>query len=465
MKRMKRNMRRVTVVFLTLFVLLAGYFSFAVYAYGDRWFSSAYNPRIHQAKAMVTPGDILDRTGKVLAGSDENGNRVYSSDKSLRLAFSHVIGDTGAVVATGVETFHANELLGFNQGIISRVSQAMFSHERKGSDVTLTIDAQLQQYVADIFPSGKDGAVALLNYKTGEIYALYSSPAFDVKKVDEVASGGGSSLVNRATQGQYAPGSIFKVITLAAALDNMSDVESRTFLCEGQRQVGEFLLTDNGGEGHGETTLSQAFNISCNITFGQLGVELGQNTLRRTAERFGFNENFLCRDLTVYSSRFPADSIEQGKLAWTSVGQGDLLVSPLHMAMVAGAIANGGNMMEPRLILPGAGQSISGRLYKNCISGSTASLLKEYMRDVVTDGTGSRASFKGGTVCGKTGTAQTASSGQGIDPHSWFMGFNDDPERPLAIAVVIEHGGSGSGHAAPLAGNVMGKAVKLIWGE
>ncbi len=464
MKRMHKNMRRITILFLAMFTMLAGYFSYAVYAYGSRWFNSSYNPRIHQAKQEIAAGDLLDRNGVVLATTGASGERVYAKDEALRLAVSHVVGDDTAILSSGAETFHAGELLGFDQGLFSRAQQAFFSDGRRGSDVTLTVDSRIHTYIASIFPSGKDGAVALINYKTGEILALYSSPSFDVNKIGEITAG--SSLVNRASQGRYAPGSIFKVVTLSAALRQLPDLESRQFTCEGSRVMGEFTVTDNDKKGHGDLDIHRAFNVSCNLTFAQLGVEMGQSTLRAAAEGFGFNDNFLFKDLMLYSSSFPTAAIEEGKLAWTSVGQGDLTVSPLHMAMIAGAIANSGAMMEPKLVAAvQGGRTLHSSVYKQCVTPDIAQKLKAYMRDCVTEGTAKRGAFTGGTVCGKTGTAQTATSGQGVEPHSWFIGFNDDPDRPLAIAVVIEHGGSGSEHAAPLAGNVMGKASKLVWGE
>lgn len=464
MKTLHTNMRRIAVLFLAAFAVLAGYFAYSVYFYGSRWFNNAYNPRIHQAKQEIAAGDLLDRNGVVLATTGSDGERVYAQNKALRLAVSHVVGDDTGMTPTGAETFHAGELLGFNQGLIKRAQQVFFDGERRGSDVTLTIDSALHNYIDSIFPSGKEGAVALINYKTGEIYALYSAPTFDVNEIDRIA--GGSSLVNRATQGQYAPGSIFKVITLASSLRSLSGVESRTFHCEGSRVMGEFTMTDTEGAGHGDLTLQQAFNVSCNLTFAELGVELGASTLRGAAEAFGFNDDFLFKDLMLYESKFPAGSMTEGKLSWTAVGQGDLTVSPLHMAMIAGAIGNGGVMMEPKLIQSvEEGRSLSPTVYRQSVPADTAKTLRDYMRSCVTDGTAYRGSFNGGTVCGKTGTAQIASSGQGVAPHSWFIGFNDDPLKPLAIAVIIEQGGSGSQNAAPLAGNVMGRASRTLFDE
>ena len=462
MKRLYGNIRGVLALLLAMFLLLAGYFTYSVYAYGSRWFNSAYNPRIHQAKREISAGDLLDRNGVTLATTNAAGDRVYQSDASLRKAVAHVVGDDTGMLESGAETFHAGELLGFQQGLLQRIQQTFGEGARRGSDVTLTIDASLQAYIHSIFPSGKDGAVALINYKTGEIYALYSTPVFDVNRIGEVTTG--SALVNRATQGQYAPGSIFKIITLTAALRGLSGAEERTFSCEGTQVMGEFTMTDTGGEGHGALDLHGAFNQSCNLAFGELGVDVGASALRRAAEGFGFNDNFLFKDLMLYGSRFPTEAMTTGKLSWTAVGQGDLTVSPLHMAMIAGAIGNGGVMMEPKLVQSSeGGRTLSPTIYRQCVPVETASKLRGYMRDCVTDGTAYRGAFTGGTVCGKTGTAQVASSGQGVEPHSWFIGFNDDPAKPLAIAVVIEKGGSGSQHAAPLAGNVMGRASRTVF--
>ena len=315
MREIKKNARAVLCAVLVMFIALGGYFFYAVYNYGSRWFTTPYNTRLRAAKKTVIAGDILDRNGAVLVTSDADGERVYPTDRDTRKAVSHVIGDANAQVPTGAETFLAADLLGFNANIFDRAAQ-IFQQKRKGSDVTLTIDAALQTYIAEVFPDENDGAVAVINYETGEVLALYSSPEYDAKHPEnfEDLEQDNGVLLNRATQGRYAPGSIFKIVTLACALENIPGVTERTFTCEGTYQIDEEnRLTDTDGEGHGTITLKEAFTKSCNIAFGQLAMELGEGKLRATAEKMGFNGNFLFDDLIVYESLFPREIPDAGE--------------------------------------------------------------------------------------------------------------------------------------------------------
>lgn len=470
MREIKKNVRAVLCVVLALFAALGGYFFYAVYNYGSRWFTTPYNTRLRAAQKNVIAGDLLDRNGTVLVTSDAEGERVYPTSSDTRKAVSHVIGDTNAQVPTGAETFLAADLLGFNANIFDRAAQ-IFQQKRKGSDVTLTIDADLQTYIASVFPDENDGAVAVINYQTGEVLALYSSPEYDAKypeKFEDLEVDNGV-LLNRATQGRYAPGSIFKIVTLACALENIPGVTERTFTCEGTYQIDENnRLTDTDGEGHGTITLKEAFTKSCNIAFGQLAMELGADKLRATAEKMGFNGNFLFDDLIVYESLFPRDIQETGELAWTGVGQGRLTVVPLHMAMIAGAVGNGGWMVEPQLVMTvsdsagGVKNSLYTKNYLQCFSPQNAAILEEYMLATVEEGTGTRAAVEGHSIAGKTGTAQVNSSGGKYSPHAWYVGYCAEDEHPYAIAVVVENGGSGGSVAGRLAGKIMSKAIDIV---
>lgn len=468
MKRMKHNIRVVLCATLALFAVLGGYLLYATYSYGGRWFTTPYNTRLRNAKNSVIPGDITDRNGTVLVTTGADGQREYPVSDEMRRAVSHVIGDTQGDVPTGAETFLAADLLGFNASLTDRIAQ-LFAEKRRGSDVQLTIDAALQTFIAQQFPEGKYGAVTVINYKTGEVLSLYSNPEYDAAHPEQFKDADNGVLINRATQGRYAPGSVFKIVTLACALENIPDVQSRTFTCTGSLDVtNEMKLTDTGGEGHGTVTLQQAFAQSCNIAFGQLALELGQEKLRETAEKMGFNGNFLFEDLIVYESLFPKSIEDKGELAWTGVGQGRLTAVPLHLCMIAGSVANGGWMAEPQLKLSvkdsagGVRNSLNTKNYLQTMQPETAQVIQSYMLGTVTDGTASRAAVEGHSIAGKTGTAQVNSSGGKYDPHSWFVGYCAEEEHPYAVAVVVENGGSGGKAAAELAGKVLQKAIEIV---
>lgn len=467
MKELRRNARLIGLILLALFAAMAAYFCYSVYFYGGRWFANSYNPRISNQKQSVIAGTIYDQAGTVLAYTDSDGTRHYAQDQKTRLSVSHVVGDNASKVSGGAETFFAQYLLGFNSSVFERVYDAIAGEKQRGDDIHLTISAGLSTYIAQQFPSGKSGAVAVVNYKTGDVLALSSFPNFDPENIesaleDETAG----ALVNRATQGLYTPGSTFKIITLASALENLVNAAGRIFNCTGTLAVDQTTVTEAGGTAHGRQTLVQAFSNSCNNAFASLALELGYEKLGQTAENFRFNDNFLFRDMVVYNSSYPIDGKGQDDLAWSGVGQGRVLVSPLHMALIAGAVANDGVMMEPRLlssvITPkGTSRSLAGaKAYARVMQSDTAEVIKNYMISTVSGGTARKAAVKGVTVGGKTGSAEV-SDDKTVETHALFVGFVEDAAYPYAICVVVEHGGSGGSVAAPLAAKVLAHAISL----
>ncbi len=472
MKGMKKNVALLLAVVLVGFAALGGYFFYAVTAYGTRWFSTPYNTRLQRAKSQVYAGSIYDRSAHLLVRTGEDGSREYPVSETAKAAMAQLIGDVNGAVPTGAESMFANYLLGFQSSLAERFSQ-LFSGQRVGDSIQLTVDIELQKYAYQLFPEGKRGGAVLYNYKTGEIYCLYSTPGIDLDDptagLDEEDDG---LLLNRITQGRYAPGSVFKIVTLACALEYLPDVMNRSFHCEGSLQVTEEVaLTDTDGEGHGDLTFGEAFAKSCNIAFGQLALELGQERLAKTARAMGFDGNFLFSDLIVYESLFPDSIADEGELAWTGVGQGKLMVNPMHMALIVGSVANDGQMVEPQLLLGVVDSQLrvtnklSTKVYTRTMSASVAKTIQELMIQVVESGTGSAAAVEGYTIGGKTGTAQVNSSGGAYQPHSWYVGFCADEEAPFAVCVVVENGGSGSGSAARLAGDLMERAIERLAGD
>ena len=467
MKELRRNMRMLAALLLSLFLLFGAYFCYSVYFFGGRWFANSYNTRIMSQKQLVRAGTVTDREGTVLAHTDSEGVRHYASNRDMRRAVSHVIGDNEGKVSKGVETFHAQYLLGFKSNVLERMVQALQGGERHGDDIQLTLSAKLNSYVSANFPRGKAGAVVILNYRTGDVYAMVSKPDFDPNNIsaameDEAAG----ALINRATQGLYPPGSTFKIVTMASALQTIPGVQDRTFLCTGVLPVEYTVVTDAGNNEHGTQTMKQAFANSCNTAFAALTLELGYDQLAQTATAFGVGDNFLFRDLVVENSSYPTDRRSNDDLAWSGIGQGRVLMTPLHMALVAGCVANDGVMMEPRLLSRVVGPQGQRRMlagakeYRRAITPEVALVLQQDMRAAVTNGTASRARISGLRVAGKTGSAE-ASDNKEILPHAWYVGYIENAEHPLAIAIVVENGGSGGQVAAPLAARFLTQAVSL----
>ena len=456
MKQQRLNFRLLALFLIGLFVLLAVYGGYSVTVYGSRWVAHRGNTRTRQAMANVSRGDVLDRNGVVLATTVE-GERAYQTEESSRRAVVHLLGDHLNFVSNGVESFKSSFLLGLESTLMERMVQTLNGEERKGDSLTLTIDSRLCTAVMKAFPAGAAGAAVVMNYKTGEVLGMVSLPTFDPNNVEAVSEDDPQKpFWNRVTQAKYPPGSTFKIITMAGALMNLPDIASRTLLCTGQLPVLHEVITDFGDAVHHEQTLTQAFAVSCNNIFASLALELGDERLRKTAEAFGFNDNFLFRDLVVENGVYPTAGRDKVQIAWSGAGQGNVETTPLHMCMVAAAVANGGVMMEPGLIKAVVNDSGTARkeytpkVYRRAVSEDIARRLKEAMRTVTTSGTGGNARVDGLKVCGKTGSAETKLDGQDV-VHGWYVGFLDEPDLPYALSVIVERGESGSSAAAPIA--------------
>lgn len=462
MKQQRLRFRILAFVVIGLLGVAAVYGAYSVTMYGSRWFSSAKNTRYRSAKRTVIQGDIVDRNGIVLASTDSEGKRTYQSNLNSRRAVVHLVGDADGNVANGVDSFQANYLLGFETGLSERVSALIRGETRRGDNVMITADSKLCTEIVSTFENGEktkglNGAAVVMNYKTGEVLAIVSLPVFDPLKVDEsVKSDSNHPFWNRATQSTLPPGSTFKIITAVSSMQNMTDALTHVYECTGATQVMDQIIQDYGKEQHGKLTLQKAFRVSCNNTFAQIALTVGDDKLRKTAEGFGFNQNFLFRDIVVENSNYPTAGRNNFEIAWSGAGQSKVVATPLHMCMVAAAIANDGVMMEPRLLgrvespTKVIRQKFTQKVYTTACTPEIAATMQTYMKDVVANGTGSAAQVSGLTIAGKTGSAETSVDGKETT-HAWFVGYIADESYPYAVSVMVEGGGSGGGVAAPVA--------------
>lgn len=473
MKQQRLRFKLLALILFAMFAVLAVYGGYSMVTYGNRWFSSRWNPRVRAQKQSVIAGDILDRNGVTLA-TTVDGKRTYQADENARRAIVHLLGDEQGQVSNGVETFQTSYLYGF-QTSLGEMAAHLFSDEtRKGDTVSLTIDSKLCTLIPTYFAAnektaGKRGAAVVMNYRTGEVIAMISLPNFDPHNITrETLADPGQPFWNRATQSVYAPGSSFKVITTVAALEAIKDVQTASIPCTGGLDVEGHAIRDWGNDIHGKLTLQKAFTVSCNNAYALLAIDMGDEALRKTAEAFGFNDNFLFRDLVVENSIYPTTNRNLFEIAWSGAGQSAIAASPMHMCMVAGAIANDGVMMEPRLLK--SVDSVTGknragyesRAYRTALSQEHADILTGYMKAVVSGGTGTRAKVAGVTVCGKTGSAESSMDKQDVT-HGWFIGFIDDVDYPYAVSVLVESindGDGGGSTAAPIAGKILQYLVK-----
>ena len=467
MKQQRYLFKILALIMFGLFLLLAVYGGYSIFTYGNRWFSFSRNPRVRAQKQTVIAGDILDRNGVTLA-TTVDGQRVYQEDEAARRAVVHILGDSQGQVSNGVETFQTSYLYGFRTSLSERISTLLSGETRRGDNVTLTIDSQLCTEIVQYFNNhsltqGKKGAAVVMNYKTGELIALISLPNFDPMNItDATRADAGQPFWNRATQSVYPPGSSFKIITTASALENISGITEQEIICTGGLTVMNQAIRDYGNAIHQSLTLREAFKKSCNNVYALTALTLGDEKLRKTAEDFGFNDNFLFRDLVVENSTYPTENRNQFELATTGIGQSALAATPVHMCMVAAAIANDGVMMEPRLLMSAASAAGSTRtiyqpkVYRTALSADNAAILQSYMRDVVVSGTGTRAAVSGLTICGKTGSAESSLSGNAVT-YGWFIGYIENDDLPYAVSVLvesIEDGEGGGSTAAPIAADI-----------
>ena len=465
MKQQRFRFKLLALLLFSLFALLAVYGVYSIDTYGNRWFAYARNPRVREQKSTVTAGSIYDRNGILLA-STADGQRIYQTDKNARQAIVHVLGDSEGQVSNGVEGFQTAYLYGFKASLAERINALFSDAPRQGDDVHLTLDSALCTEIVEFFwrhklTMGKNGAVVVLNYRTGEVLAEVSLPNFDPMNLTSVSKDS-EVYWNRATQSLYPPGSTFKVLTTAAALENIRGVEDISIACTGGLDVDGQAIRDYGNAIHTSLTLKQAFIKSCNNVYALLALDMGDAALRKTAEAFGFNQNFLFRDQVVENSEYPTGNRSNFEVAMSGFGQSSIGATPMHMALIAAAVANDGLMMEPTLLRQattptGAVRATFGpKEYRTALSPETAAKLQEYMRAVVTSGTGTQAAVDGLRICGKTGSAETQRNGRDVT-HGLFIGYIDAEELPYAVCVVVEDirdGEGGGSTAAPIAGDI-----------
>ena len=467
MKELRRNMRLVGMLVVVMFVGLAVWFAMTAYTQGSIWASDVHNTRL--AASNTLRGDITDRDGNLLATTAEDGSRQYTQNEQARRALSQTVGDIAGMSGVGVETFYSSELMDISTSLLDRLSELFQGADHVGSSIQLTIDGRLQAYISSQFPRGYSGAVCVTDYRTGEILAMVSLPDYDPYDIMSRSNAQveDTAFLNRCLQGRYIPGSVFKIVTLSSALMNDPAVSEQPFACAGTWEYEGGRVVCAGGSAHGTVDLKTAFKRSCNVTFGKLAYQLGLERLRATAEQFGFNENFKFGDFVVYNSSFPTRTVGMSGLVWAGIGQGEVLVTPLHVAMISGTVANGGVMMKPTLVKKitntlGSSTAVGQATpYRQVLSESVASKIAEYMYETVQSGTATRARIDGYTVCGKTGSAEI-SNDKSVETNAWFTGFIYDPAHPYAISVVIEGGGAGARMPSELAAKALKAAIQYV---
>lgn len=448
----------ITYLFLILFLALMCYIVYFMAIKSEDFINSPYNTRQDSFSEYVIRGKILSADEKVLAetvvSSDGTEYRSYPYGNK----YAHVVGFSTNGKA-GIESSMNFNLLRSHAFIGQRVIQEIKGEKNEGDNVVTTLNSQLQESAYQAL-GNYDGAVIVMEPATGKILAMVSKPDYDPNQIaanwDSIANSDSSVLVNRGTQGLYPPGSTFKILTTLEYMRENPDYEQYQYDCDGSYTASGATIHCYNNKAHGQESLMDSFAHSCNASYASIGLTLDMDQMNSLCKDLMFGQK-LPGDFESSISTFSADSSSSDSMVMeTSIGQGETLMTPLHMLLITSAIANDGVMMKPYLVDHAENNAgIMVKEYeptevKQLISGQEAFVLKEYMADVASEGTASALSGASYTAYGKTGSAEYGSvKGKS---HSWFVGFaHQEGKEDIAVVVIAEGAGSGSAVAVPAA--------------
>ncbi len=461
MKMLMRNLKIMLVLFFLVSVSLLIGLSYQQYRSKTELYIAAGENKAALRSRYAQAGAIFDSDGLILAQSVD-GDRIYCEDKTVAKSVLHIVGDYTHNIGNTVEASYQGILLGNDRNIFRQFYLDILGKGLSGDDLTLTISGELSKTAYNLL-DGRSGSVVMLNYKTGAVLCAVSSPSTSPSSVISYEDISGTVLFNRALSGAYAPGSTFKIITSASYLTSNVYDPSLTVDCESVSTVDPNGASESG-DGHGEVNFMSAFARSCNVFFGQVGVTLGNERLMKTARDFGYETAFSLDRLAVKPGKIDVGN-DPFTLSWLSIGQpladSTLYTTPLHMAMIAGAVGNGGTMLKPHII--DHATTPSGEVYMKLkaqtlleiTNSAAAGQLEKMMIECTKSGTGTAAAISGYTVASKTGTVQV----DGQKNNALCVAYIVEDDMPYAIAVIVEEGGSGGGTAAPIAGEMLSAAV------
>lgn len=463
---MDKPIRRLFLFFAVLFVALIVQLTYVQVWAAPRLKTHPANTRAIAEEMKIDRGDIISADGVKLATSRQKGEYYFREYPQGDLVSPWLGYNSTRYGRAGIERVYNQELSG-QIGLLGLRTywDQLLERTHEGAHLKLTIDLAVQRAAAKAL-GDKKGAVVALDPRTGAILAMVSYPRFDPNHIEEqwkeLNSDPAAPLLNRAIYGLYPPGSVFKTVVVAAALERGVANPETEFEDTGSVKAGGFVVNNYGGQVYGKHNLVEAFAKSINTTFAKIGVALGSDALASYASAFGFGQDLPWR-LGGAVSRFPAqEQLDKAHLAQVSYGQGELLATPLEMALVAAGVANKGTIMKPYVVsqvLDPNGDVISQTNpseWLRPISPNTAKIVTDLMVAVVEKGTGTRAALSGVKIAGKTGTAEVA----GDSPHAWFIGFAPAFDPKVAVAVLVENGGSGGITAAPIAREVIAAVLR-----
>ncbi|MCR5090600.1 MAG: penicillin-binding protein [Oscillospiraceae bacterium] len=429
---MKKVNRRAFSVLLIALLIVVGLLSYTrrYLQSGERW--ATYFSRLNSS----SEGLITDRNGVLLASFTANDNH-FNEDRSVRIANYHVTGDFWDRTGTGILASFSGQLHGYNP--VTGMTQT------RHISLKLNVDAELNKKAFAALADRK-GAVGIVNYRTGELICMVSSPAVDPIDNDPVAAEG--AYINRLLSASFVPGSIFKLVTAAAAIECVPGIWEKSFFCEGEAEVAGVKITCPYE--HYTQDFAGALAVSCNIAFSRIAISVGQDNMISHVRKWGFLDTHDLDGIPTAAGAYPLEFVGDPETGWSGIGQSTDLICPYSMLRFVSAIANDGILVEPKLIDDGKAPEKSV-----LVEPETAKAMQTLMRNNVASNYGDER-FAGLTLCAKTGTAEV---GDGTT-HAWFTGFLQDEEHPYAFIVFVEQGGGGLSVASPIATTVLQAAVR-----
>jgi peptidoglycan glycosyltransferase len=454
----KKSIFNIIYIFLGLFVLMMGYFTYYLVVRSDEAINSTYNKRQEVLAQRIIRGEILSADGEVLAKTlvDKEGNETR--EYPFGDVFAHVVGRFSKG-KTGIEESENIRLLTTNINSIEVMYSDLIGEKSPGDNVVTTLDTKLQQVAYDALGNNR-GAVVVMEPSTGKILAMVSKPTYDPNDVDDLweelleDKDTESPLLNRATQGLYPPGSTFKVLTSLEYMRENSSYLKYEYDCDGSVEYEGMKIHCYNGKSHGEVDLPLSFAKSCNTSFASIGKEMDINQFYTLCEDFLFNKNLpIAMESNPSSFTLKKGTASVKEAMQTAIGQGNTLITPLHNAMIAAAVANGGVIMKPYVVDRienadgGKVKKYSPQITSKPMTPEEANFIADMMRKVVTDGTGTKLEDMKQEAAGKTGSAD---HGEG-KAHAWFIGFAPYEDPEIVVSVIVESVGTGGDYAVPIA--------------
>ena len=457
---MNRITKRTWIMGLFLLVLLGGLlvFVFEYVTEAEKWVSFSGSPHLYNS-SNIGCGSITDRSGELLL--DISQGRTYSDSAATRKSTLHWLGDRKGYINAAAVSTYAGAMVGFDR------INGVYDASGEGGSARLTLSAKVQNAALEAMGDRK-GTVAVYNYKTGEILCALTTPTYDPENVPDIASDTTGAYdgvyLNRFVQSAYVPGSIFKIVTLSAALDCVPGIAEKTFTCRGKIEYGTEAVTCE--KAHGTQTLKQAFANSCNCAFAQIAELVGRNNMVKYVEQFDVTKTLSFDGITTAAGNYDIADTAQVTFAWSCIGQHSDLVNPARYMTFMGAIAGGGVAVEPYLMehVENGGETTyqaktkkTDRLMPESVANTVAEYMRNNVKTVYGDG-----NFGGLPVCAKSGTSQL---GGGQKSNAMFAGFVDSEDYPLAFMVVVENGGYGSHTCVPILSKVLAACKSVLDAE